>query len=91
MSPNLETKKPLTCPFHQHIVRLLRPLGDQLAQMSSKPGFAFVDEPQRAVQADETEHVFVVACVGGSFEARLDDRRELLPRGFDGLDGWDRV
>ena len=54
--------------------------------MSRKPGFSFVDEAQRAVQADETEHVFVVSCVGGSFEARLDNRGELFPRGFDGLD-----
>ena len=55
--------------------------------MSSKPGFPFVDEAQRAVQADETEHVFVVPRVGGSFEARLDDRGELFPRGLDCLTG----
>jgi hypothetical protein len=39
------------------------------------------------VQADETEHIFVVACVGSSFEARLDDCGELFPRCFDGLEG----
>lgn len=83
---SLKKKLELTRPLHQHVVRLLRPLGDQLAQVSSKPGLPFVDEAQRAVQADEAEHVFVVSCVGGSFEARLDDRRELFPRGFDGLD-----
>lgn len=79
--------KALTSPLHQQIVRLLRPLGDQLAQVSSKPGFSFVEKPQRLVQADETEHIFVVACVGGSFEARLDDCGELFPRCFDGLEG----